>query len=84
MLSLPEAGPDPKSVEEKRDAANLGEWRKQQGLGPSQVRNQLRRAGVKVSMQTVRRVMEDTGYHSPKVERRDHTGSYEAARPNML
>lgn len=80
----PTSGPDPKSVEEKRDAAILTEWRKQQGLGPSQVRNQLRRKGVKVSVQTVRRVMEGDGYVPPKVQRRDHTGEYEAIRPNQM
>lgn len=80
----PTSGPDPKTVEDKRDAAILAEWRKQQGLGPSQIRNQLRRGGIKVSMQTVRRVMEDAGYRPPKVERRDHQGSYEAVRPGQL
>jgi len=80
----PTSGPDPKSVEEKRDAAILAEWRKQQGLGPSQIRNQLRRKGMKVSVQTVRRVMEGDGYVPPKVQRRDHSGEYEAVRPNQL
>ena len=80
----PTSGPDPKTVEDKRDVAILAEWRKQQGLGPSQIRNQLRRTGIKVSMQTVRRVMEDAGYRPPKVERRDHQGSYEAVRPGQL
>ena len=80
----PTSGPDPKTIEEKRDAAILTEWRKQQGLGPSQIRNQLRRAGTKVSVHTVRRVMEEAGYRPPKVERRQHTGSYEALRPNQL
>ncbi|HYC99640.1 MAG TPA: DDE-type integrase/transposase/recombinase, partial [Phycisphaerales bacterium] len=80
----PTTGPDPKSIEEKRDAAILAEWRKQQGLGPSQIRNQLRRQGTVVSVQTVRRVMEDAGYVPPKVKRRDHTGEYEAVRRNQL
>ncbi len=80
----PTSGPDPKTVEERRDVAILGEWRKQQGLGPSQIRNQLRRAGIKVSVHTVRRVMEDAGYRPPKVERREHTGEYEAIRPGQL
>jgi transposase-like protein len=80
----PTSGPDPKTVEERRDAAILAEWRKQQGLGPSQIRNQLRRAGTKVSVHTVRRVMEEAGYRPPKVERREHQGSYEALRPNQL
>ena len=80
----PTSGPDPKTIEARRDAAILTEWRKQQGLGPSQIRNQLRRAGIKVSVHTVRRVMEEAGYRPPKVERRDHTGEYEALRPGQL
>lgn len=80
----PTSGPDPKSVEAQRDAAILAEWRKQAGLGPSQIRNQLRRAGQKVSVQTVRRVMEEAGYRPPKVERHEHSGRYEALRPNQL
>ena len=82
--SAPTSGPDPKTVEAARDRAILTEWEKQRGLGPSQIRNQLRRAGTKVSVQTVRRVMEGAGYRPPKVERRDHTGVYEATRPNQL
>jgi len=78
----PTSGPDPRTVEARRDSAILAEWRKQQGLGPSQIRNQLRRAGTKVSVQTVRRVMEEAGYRPPKVERHDHTGSYEAVCEN--
>lgn len=80
----PTSGPDPKSVEADRDRRIVTEWKKQQGLGPSQIRNQLRRAGFRVSVQTVRRVMEDNGYLPPKVERRDHNGRYEAVRPNQM
>lgn len=80
----PTSGPDPKSASDERDARIVAEWKKQNGLGPSQVRNQLRRSGMTVSVQTVRRVMETAGYCPPKVERRDHTGEYEALRPNQL
>ncbi|MFZ4751565.1 MAG: DDE-type integrase/transposase/recombinase, partial [Phycisphaerales bacterium] len=80
----PTSGPDPKSASDERDGRILAEWKKQCGLGPSQVRNQLRRSGMTVSVQTVRRVMETAGYCPPKVERRDHTGEYEALRPNQL
>ena len=80
----PTSGPDPKTIEERRDASILAEWRKQQGLGPAQIKNQLRRAGIKVSVHTVRRVMEDAGYRPPKVERREHNENYEAIRPGQL
>jgi transposase InsO family protein len=82
--SAPTSGPDPSDAAAERDRRILAEWKKQQGLGPSQVRNQLRRAGMKVSMQTVRRVMEEAGYTTPKVERRNHDGLYEAVRPNQI
>jgi len=58
----PTSGPDPAAVEQKRDQEILTEWREHPGLGPSQIRNQLRRKGVKVCTNTVRRVMEDAGY----------------------
>lgn len=80
----PTSGPDPKDVAADRDARILREWNKQQGLGPSQIRNQLRRDGIRVSVQTVRRVMEENGYRPPKVERRDHNGRYEAVRPDQI
>jgi putative transposase len=68
-----------------RDTRILNEWRAHPGLGPSQVRNQLRRQGFKVSMHTVRCVLEANGYVTPKV-RRDPVQDqrYEAVRPNHL
>jgi transposase InsO family protein len=80
----PTSGPDPKTIEEQRDREVLGEWRKHPGLGPSQIRNQLRRRGVKVSVTTARRVMEDAGYRPPKVKREPHDERFEAVRPNHL
>jgi transposase InsO family protein len=80
----PTSGPSPQTIEEQRDQEILGEWRKQPGLGPSQIRNQLRRRGVKVSVTTARRVMEDAGYRPPKVKREPHDERFEAVRPNHL
>ena len=80
----PTSGPGPKDIEAKRDAEILTEWRKHPGLGPSQIRNQLKRAGVKVAVTTARRVMEDAGYRPPKVKREPHDERYEAVRPNHL
>jgi transposase InsO family protein len=68
-----------------RDQRILKEWKSHPGLGPSQVRNQLRRQGMKVSMHTVRCVLEDNGYVSPKTRRVEaHDQRYEAVRPNHL
>jgi transposase InsO family protein len=80
----PTSGPEPKAIEEQRDREILGEWRQHPGLGPSQIRNQLRRRGVKVSVTTARRVMEDAGYRPPKVKREPHDERFEAVRPNHL
>ena len=80
----PTSGPAPQEIEEQRDREILGEWRKHPGLGPSQIRNQLRRRGVKVSVTTARRVMEDAGYRPPKVKREPHDERFEAVRPNHL
>lgn len=80
----PTSGPDPTAIEKQRDQEILTEWKRHAGLGPSQVRNQLRRRGIKVSVQTVRRVMEDAGYRPPKVKREPHDQRFEAVRPNHL
>jgi putative transposase len=80
----PTSGPAPQDVAEQRDREILTEWHKHPGLGPSQVRNQLRRRGVKVAVQTVRRVMEEDGYRPPKVKATAHDQRFEAVRPNHL
>lgn len=78
----PTSGPGPQDLAAQRDREILAEWHRHPGLGPSQVRNQLRRRGVKVAVQTVRRVMEETGYRPPKVKARSHDERFEAVRPN--
>jgi putative transposase len=68
-----------------RDGRILAEWKAHPGLGPSQVRNQLRRQGFKVSLHTVRCVLEANGYVTPRVRREPaHDQRYEAVRPNHL
>jgi transposase InsO family protein len=80
----PTSGPDPKDLEAQRDKEILDEWHRHPGLGPSQIKNQLRRKQVKVSVATVRRVMEEAGYRPPKVKRQGHDERFEAVRPNHL
>lgn len=80
----PTSGPTQPEIETQRDREILGEWGRHPGLGPSQIRNQLRRKGVKVSVHTTRRVMEDAGYRPPKVKRHVHDQRFEAVRPNHL
>ena len=62
----------------------LKTWRQQPGLGPSQIRNQIKRKGYKASVNTVRTIMEEHGYVQPRTRRREHTGRYEAIRPLQL
>jgi len=75
---------EPTEVERQRDLEILHEWHKQPGLGPSQIRNQLHRRGIRTSVHTVRRVMEENGYRPPKVKSEAHHERYEAVRPNAL
>lgn len=82
--TAPTSGPSVSEIESQRDQEILGEWRRHPGLGPSQIRNQLRRRNVKVSVHTVRRVMEEEGYRPPKVKRTEHNQRFESVRPNHL
>ncbi len=69
---------------EERHQLILNMWKQHPLLGPSQIKNQLRRLGYKTSVNTVRNVMEEHGYVTPKIKRKEHTGSYEAVRPRQL
>ncbi len=80
----PTSGAGVKEIEARRDKEILDEWSRHPGLGPSQIRNQLRRKSVKVSVHTARRVMEEAGYRPPKVARHPHIQRFEAVRPNHL
>lgn len=71
-------------TQDERHRLILEVWRQQPGLGPSQIRNQLKRNGFKASVNTVRTVMEEHGYVQPKTRRKEHTGRYEAVRPLQL
>jgi len=80
----PTTGPDTNPADE-RESRVLKEWRAHPGLGPSQVRNQLRRAGYKVSVHSCRVVMEKHGYVTPTIRRESADDNYyEATRPNAL
>ena len=83
MGPSPTSGSDPADIEAQRDREILNEWHRQPGLGPSQIKNQLRRQGIKTSTSTVRRVMEEAGYRPPKRSSRPHDQRFEAIRPNQ-
>ena len=76
--------PEPKASQDERHQMVVEIWRQQPGLGPSQIRNQIKRKGFKISVNTVRTIMEEHGYVQPKARRREHTGEYEAVRPLQL
>lgn len=80
----PTSGPTPVELEAQRDKEVLDIWKLHPGLGPSQIRNQLRRKGVIIGVNTVRRIMEEAGYRPPKVKREPHEKRYEAVRPNHM
>ena len=67
-----------------RDRRILAMWRQHPGYGPSQIRNMLKRGGFRVSVGTVRQVMEENGYLPPSLKRKEHVGRYEADRPREL
>ena len=76
--------PLPDEAEPSHEEQILGVWREHPGFGPSQVRNQIKRKGLRASVTTVREVMLDNGYVPPRAKRREHVGRYEAARPREL
>jgi transposase InsO family protein len=69
---------------EERNRRILAMWRQHPGYGPSQIRNMLKRGGFRVSVGTVRHVMEENGYLPPTLKRKEHVGRYEAGRPREL
>lgn len=57
-------------------------WRSRPGLGPAQIRNQLFRQGIHITVPTVRKILEENGYTPPKASVKEaHIQRYEAARP---
>jgi putative transposase len=60
-------------------------WKSRPGLGPAQIRNQLYRDGIKISVTTVRKILEENGYTPPKTTIKEvEAHRYEAARPREL
>lgn len=74
-----------KKITPKKEEAVLDMCRRHPAFGPGQVRNQLRRQGITVSIRTVRKIMEANGYKPPrkKLERKE-CQRFEASRPLEL
>ena len=60
-------------------------WRSRPGLGPAQIANQLHRAGIKITVATTRKILEENGYTPPKASVKEiEINRYEAVRPLEL
>jgi transposase InsO family protein len=75
-----------KKISAKKEEAILTSWERNPGFGPGQVRNQLRRQGITVSIRTVRQIMESNGYRSQrkKADKEQAEERFEARRPLEL
>jgi putative transposase len=75
-----------KEISPKKEEAILTTWERNRGLGPGQVRNQLRRQGMPVSIGTVRKIMEANGYKPPRktATGKEESKRFEARRPLEL
>lgn len=75
-----------KEVSAKKEEGVLSTWKGYPGFGPGQVRNQLRRQGMTVSIKTVRQIMEANGYKSPRKKNKEkgEDNRFEARRPLEL
>lgn len=60
-------------------------WKSKPGLGPTQLKNQMKRDGIRISVATVRSILEENGYTLPKIkEKEERVFRYEAVRPREL
>jgi len=75
-----------KKISPQKEQAVLSTWKQDPGFGPGQVRNQLRRQRITVSIKTVRQIMEANGYQSPrkKADEKEAGNRFEARRPLEL
>jgi transposase InsO family protein len=74
-----------KQITVKQEKAVLDVWKKNTGYGPGQVRNQLRRQGITISIVTIRKILEGNGYKTPqKAGKPKACHRYEATRPLEL
>lgn len=70
--------------QEERQGLVLDLWRTNPGFGPSQIRNQLKRLGYRVSVHTVRDLMTAHGYIQPRVRPKTPERGFEVVRPRQL
>ncbi len=81
--SYPGRGIKQISPQQEKDINNV--FRENPGYGPGQVRNQLRRQGITISIRTVRAIMEANGYKAAgKRKEQKQCRRFEARRPLEL
>ncbi|MEA1947842.1 MAG: DDE-type integrase/transposase/recombinase [Thermodesulfobacteriota bacterium] len=74
-----------KHIAPEQEEAVLTTWHANPGFGPGQVRNQLRRQGITISIRSVRKIMEADGYKaSGKKLKKEKSKRFEASRPLEL
>jgi len=74
-----------KEITPKQEKNIIDVWEKNPGYGPGQVRNQLRRQGITISIRTVRAIMQTNGYQSDKRKKgKKNDNRFEARRPLEL
>jgi len=74
-----------KKISDEQEKAILDEWKRNPGYGPGQIRNQLRRQAITISIRTIRKVMVANGYVVPgKKRQQDKVNRFEASRPMEL
>jgi putative transposase len=76
-----------KKISAQQEEAVLSTWNRYPAFGPGQVRNQLRRQGITISIKTVRQLMEAKGYkrRGKKANKgKEEESRFEAQRPLEL
>lgn len=73
-----------KQINPEKEQAVLREWKEHPGLGPGQIRNQLRRQRITISMKSVRSIMQANGYKAIAQKKDNSSLRFEASRPLEL
>jgi len=74
-----------KQITREQEKAVLDTWKDNPGFGPGQVRNQLRRQAITISIRTIRSIMQANGYKAAKRKSdKESLQRFEARRPLEL
>jgi transposase InsO family protein len=74
-----------KQISPEQESAVLDCWKSNPGFGPGQVRGQLRRGGITISIRSVRKLMQANGYRPrDKRSKKANVQRFEACRPLEL